>query len=89
MQCLMDTSYMLSQVQLFAAQRTVAFQTPLSMEVFRQEYWSRLPFPPPGDLHNPAIELASPAPPALADRFFTTSVSWEALGHLMQCILLS
>ena len=35
----------------------------------RQEYWSRLPFPPPGDLPNPGIECTSPA---LAGRFFTT-----------------
>ena len=89
MQCLMDTSYILSQVQLFAAPRTIAFQAPLSMEVFRQEYWSGLPFPPPRDLPNPAIELASPAPLTLADRFFTTSIGWEAHGHLMKRILFS
>ena len=44
---------------------TVACQAPLSMEFFRQEYWSRLPFPPPGDLLNPGFEPASPASPAL------------------------
>ena len=36
-------------------------QAPLSMESSRQEYWSRLPFPPPGHLPNPDIELGSPA----------------------------
>ena len=36
------------------------------MEFSRQEYWSGLPFPTPGDLPNPRIELASPASPALA-----------------------
>ena len=41
----------------------------LSMELYRQEYWSRLPFPTPGDLPDPRIELVSPA---LAGRFFTT-----------------
>ena len=40
--------------------RTVARQTPLSMGFSRQEYWSGLPCPPPGDLPNPGIELRSP-----------------------------
>ena len=44
---------------------TVAHQTPLSMGFFRQEYWSRLPFPPPGDLPYPGIEPASPVTSAL------------------------
>ena len=39
----------------------VAHQAPLSMEFFRQEYWSGLPFPSPGDLPNPGIEPGSPA----------------------------
>ena len=47
-------------------------QASLSMEFPRQEYWSGLPFPPPGDLLNPGIELESPVSPALAGRFFTT-----------------
>ena len=38
----------------------------------RQEYWSALPLPPPGDLPNRGIEPMSPASPALAGRFFTT-----------------
>ena len=42
------------------------------MRFSRQEYWSRLPFPPPGDLPHPGIETASPVSPALADGFFTT-----------------
>ena len=40
---------------------TVAYQAPLSMEFSRQEYWSGLPFPSPGDLPNPGIEPRSPA----------------------------
>ena len=48
---------------------TVAYQAPLSMELWRQEYWSGLPFPFPGDLPNPGIK---PESPALAGRFFTT-----------------
>ena len=38
----------------------------------RQEYWSRLPFPPPGDLSDPGIKHGSPSSPALAGRFFYT-----------------
>ena len=38
----------------------VAFQAPLSMVFARQEYWSGLPFPPPGDLPNPGIKLGFP-----------------------------
>ena len=44
---------------------TVARQAPLSMEFSRQEHWSRLSFPPPGDLPDPGIEPASPIAPAL------------------------
>ena len=52
---------LLSRVQLYAIPWTVAYQAPSSMEFSRQEYWSRLPFPSPGDLPNPWIELRSPA----------------------------
>ena len=48
---------------------TVACQALLSMEFSRQEYWSGLLFPSPGDLPDPGTE---PTSPALADRFFTT-----------------
>ena len=57
---------------------TVALQAPLSMEFSRQEYWSGLPHPPPGDLLNPGIVPASPTSPALAGGFFTTRDTWEA-----------
>ena len=49
-------------------------QTPLYKGFFRQEYWSRLPFPSPGDLSDPGIK---PSPPALAGRFFTTEPPWK------------
>ena len=62
----------LSRVLLFLTPWTVARQTPLSMEFSRQEYWSGLPFPTPGDLPDPGIERNPPASPALAGRFFTT-----------------
>ena len=50
-----------SRVQLFATPWTVAYQAPLSTGFSRQEYWSGLPFPSPGDLPNPGIEPRSPA----------------------------
>ena len=53
------------------AWQAIVHQAPLSMGLYRQEYWSGLPFPPPGDLPNPGMETASPAPPALAGGFFT------------------
>ena len=54
---------------------TVARQTPLPIGVSRQEYWSGLPFPTPGDLPNPGIEPASLVSPALAGGFFTTATT--------------
>ena len=52
---------LLSRVQLFATPWTVAYQAPPSMGFSRQEYWSGLPFPSPGDLPDPGIEPQSPA----------------------------
>ena len=57
---------------------TVAHQAPLSMGLFRQEYWSGLPFPLPGDLSDPRIKPLSLVSPTLAGRFFTTSATWES-----------
>ena len=57
-----------SRVQLFAAPWVVALQVPPSMGFSRQEYWTGLPSPSPGDLPNPGIELQSPA---WAGGFFT------------------
>ena len=51
---------MLSRVRLFVTPWAVAQQAPLSMGFSRQEYWSELPFPPPGDVPDPGIELESP-----------------------------
>ena len=52
---------LLSRVRLFATPLTVANQAPPSMGFSRQEYWSGLPFPSPGDLPDPGIEPRSPA----------------------------
>ena len=49
-----------SRVQFFATPWTVAHKAPQSMEFSRQEYWSGLPFPSPGDLPNPGMEPGSP-----------------------------
>ena len=51
----------LSRVQLSATPWTIAYQVPPPMGFSRQEYWSGLPFPSPGDLPNPGIEPGSPA----------------------------
>ena len=51
----------LSPVRLFETPWTVAYQDPPSMGFFRQEYWSGLPFPSPGDIPDPRIKPRSPA----------------------------
>ena len=66
----------LSYVRLSVA---LACQAPLLMGISRQEYWSGLPFPSPGDLPDPGLKPMSLASPALAGRFFTTSGAWETL----------
>ena len=60
---------LLSGVWLFATPWTVAHQAPLFMDFSKQEYWSGLLFPSPGDLSDPGIE---PSSPQLAGRFFIT-----------------
>ena len=60
---------------------TVACQAPWSVGFFRQEYWSGLPFLPPGDLAN--FKCVSPASPALAGGFFTTEPPGKSLFHLV------
>ena len=63
----------------FAGPWTVARQAPLSMEFSRQEYWSVLPFPSPGNLPDPEIE---PISPALAARFFTTEPPGKPIYYI-------
>ena len=55
----------------------VAHQAPLSMEFSRQEYWSGLPFPTPGDLPDPGIEPGSPA--LQADSLLSEPPWWESM----------
>ena len=73
---------MLSHVWLFATSWTPACQAPLSMKFSRQEYWSRLPLPIPGDRPDPGIKPVSLASPAVAGRFFSISATWEDQGSL-------
>ena len=91
----------LNRVQLFATPWTVAHQAPLSMGFSRQEYWSGLPFPSPGDLPDPGIEPRSPTlqadaltsePPGkpYVDRYHLPFVppSYSTPSHLSSFILL-
>ena len=76
----------LSRVRLFATLWTVAYQAPPSMGFSRQEYWSGLPFPSPGDLPDPGIEPRSPTleadaltsePPGKRDMEFFAQTPWS------------
>ena len=58
---------------------SIGWDSSESMGFFRQEYWSGLPCPPPGNLPHPGIEPASLMSPALAGRFFTNSTTWPRL----------
>ena len=64
-----------NHVQLCTTLCTVACQAPLSLELSREEYWSGLPYPPPGDLSDPGIKPMSRMSLLLTGGFFTT---WEA-----------
>ena len=71
---------MLCRVRLFVTPWTVALQAPLSMGFPRQDYWSGLPFPSPGDLPDPGIEPASSSSPALAGGFCTIAALGSPAG---------
>ena len=73
-----------SHVWLFVTLWTNTHQALLAMGFSRQEYWSELPCPPPGDLPDPGLKPASLKSPALTGRFFTTSTIWEA--HLIHSV---
>ena len=68
----------LSRVQLCVILWTVVHRVSLSLGFGRQEYWSGLLYPPPGNLPDPGIEPTALMSLALAGRFFTTSATWEA-----------
>ena len=69
---------------LFATPQTTAHRAPLSMEFSRQEYWSELPFPSPGKLLNPGVELVSLMSPAIAGGFFTTEQPGKSLQSALK-----
>ena len=82
----------LSRVRLFATPWTVAYEAPLSMEFSRQEYWSGLPFPSPGDLSDPGIKPGSPAlqadalpsePPILGQKMYYSLVKGKNVSSLL------
>ena len=70
---------MLSHVQLFATPWTVLLQAPLSMESFRQEYWSGLPFPTPGDLPHPGIEFTTPCISCTSRQICYCCTTWGSM----------
>ena len=76
---------LLSCVPFFAIPWTVAHQALLSMEFSRQEYWSGLPFPSPGDLPNPGIKLGFPA--LQADSLPSNYWKNHSFGHLLLLLL--
>ena len=75
MQLVCVQAQLLSHIWLFETPWIEACQAPLSMEFSRQEYWIRMPFPTPGGLLDPGIELMSPESVSLIGRFFTTEAS--------------
>ena len=88
---------LLSRVRLFATPWAVAYQATPSMGFSRQEYWSWLPFPSPGDLPNPGIEPRSPAleadaltsePPGKPNLKVRSSKAEPEKGILAQMILM-
>ena len=72
-----------SRVRLFVTLWTIACPASLCMGFSRQEYWTGLPYPSPGDLPHSGIELVSLMSPALASGFFATSATWEAPQHII------
>ena len=78
-------SSVLSPVRLFSNPWAVACRAPLTVEYFRQEYWSGLPFPPPGDLPKLGTEHESPASLALVGRYFSTVPPGKPHSLLANC----
>ena len=79
-------------IHLFVTPWTIALQAPLTMEFSRQEYWSGLPFPTPGDLRYPGIEpefSMSTVSPALGGRFFTTEPPGKPIAYAEVQVLIT
>ena len=75
----------ISCVRFFTTPWTIAFQAALSMEFSRQEYWSGLPLPTPGDLPEPGIEILSPAFLSLVGKCFNTVPPGKLLNMVYIC----
>ena len=75
----------LSHVCLFVTLGTVPCQAPLSLEFFKQEFWSGLPFPPPRDLPDPGIQPVSPDSSTLAGGFLTTLPPGKPQAGIILC----
>ena len=76
-----DSLCVLSHFRLLTTPWTIACQVLLSVEFAWQEYWSGLPFPPPGPFPDPGIEPVSLVPPALAGGLFTTAPLGRPMGY--------
>ena len=77
-----------NRVLLFVTPQTVACQSPLSMGFYRPEYWSRLPFPSPGDLSDPGIEPISLTSLELTGGFFSNpSTAQVPLSNKVLCFV--
>ena len=81
--CVCVCAWVLSHVWLFVTPWAVAHKGPLSMEFSRQEYWSGLPFPSPGDLPDSGIK---PMSPALAGGFFTPGNPIYVYSYICICL---
>ena len=73
---------LLSHVQLFETLWTIARQVPLYMGFTKQEYWSGLPFPLPGDISDPGIEPTPPASSCIGKWILYHQATWETPDHL-------
>ena len=76
-----------SYAWLFVTLWTVACQAPLSMGFSKQEYWSGLPYPPPGDLPDLGMEPATPASPALQADSFPTEPPGKPYKEYMRVLI--
>ena len=81
--------HMISDAHLRVTPWTVAHQAPLSMGFSRQEYWSGLPFPSPGDLPDPGIEPMSLTSPSLTGGFFITEPPGNPMNLKVWILILS
>ena len=81
--CVMTECKLLSHIQLFGTPGTIACQDPPSMEFSRQEYWSGLPSPSPGELPDPEVE---PRSPALQVDALPSELLWKPLQSQLEFI---